>query len=713
MFSIPVIWLALTGSLFLDFEGSDIEDHIERKKVYYRQFSEDEKYDFCKNGDVLSCKILFLESFNDDNNKKYSQHEIISYIPQEKKAVGIYHFITEKWKTLSLKELKDYLTMLPENYSRRLYNLYLKKLYLSGNIDEFLKDYKQSSSTELTTWYIRELLKQGPDKALSYLLDLKVVFPEYFYDSIAKEIDEYSHKLKGRAYYDFKIWKLEFNYRKVRYSQTVKLAENWFPAKKYSNSYHWRAHLYRAMAYTKKRNHAQAVAIYKRLEEYLGNESLSDGDRYKFYKGYGYSSSALGDNEKAIGIYFLAHDYFHSKDDESAAFFLYNVADMLRLDGQFERADVMYSAYVDNYPDDGKINVAKFLLFWINYRQKKYSRAANVLDRIINETADMSYIYQRALYWKARVLEKQGENKDSMNIFCEMSRKYPATLYGSLAAGRVRMGKICCGKPADTEIEQKDSEKSVSRFKDSEMLSETGWIVAAVATEDSDVVKKLLRATSSVISYKGDEIDRLIASYCAGKTGNHNLAAKMLKSISNFSGDTRDYFKMKYTIGFEEEIVSHCDFYGVSPFFVFSIARQESLFNVGAVSSSYAIGLLQLLPSTAQLLANSEEYGKVTARNLKKPLTNVRFGIKYLSNLLKRFDNSIALAAGGYNAGPGRISKWLAQKPELELDEFIEDIPIFQTRNYVKKVMRNYAIYHYIYKGEVYDEMEFRLGRNN
>ena len=712
MISIPVIWLVLTGYLFLDFEGSDIEDHIERKKVYYQQFSEEEKYDFCKKGDVLSCKILFLESFGEDHGKTYTQQDILNYIPTDKRAAGIYYFITEKWKDLSLKELKNYLAMLPENYSKRLFNLYLKKLYLSGNIDEFKQDYRQSSSTELTTWYVKELLKQGPEKALTYLLDLKIVFPEYFYDSISREVDEYSGKLKGSAYYDFKVWKLEFNYRKVRYSQTIKMAENLFPAKKYSNSYHWRAHLYRAMAYTKKRKHSKAVAVYKRLEKYINNEKLRDGDRYKFYKGYGYSSSALGDNEKAIGIYFLAHDYFHSKDDESAAFFLYNVADMLRLDGQFDKADVMYSAYVDNYSDAAKINVAKFLLFWINYRQKKYARALNTLERIITETSDMSYIYQRALYWKAMVLGKLEQEQASMNIFCDMRRKYPATLYGSLAAGRVRKAGICCGKPADIEENDKEQDTGI-RFKDSEILSETEWIVAAAVTNENGIIKKLLRASSSVISYKGGEIDRLIASSCAGKTGNHNLAAKMLKSISNFSGDTRDYFKMKYTIGFEEEIVSHCDFYNVSPFFVFSIARQESLFNVGAVSSSYAIGLLQLLPSTAQLLANSEEYGKVTARNLKKPLTNVRFGVKYLSNLLKRFDNSIALAAGGYNAGPGRISKWLAQKPDMELDEFIEDIPIFQTRNYVKKVMRNYAIYHYIYKGEVYDGMEFKLGQDN
>jgi len=705
MLSIPLIWFAVTGSLFLDFEGSDIEDHLEKKKIYYSQFSEAEKYDFCKSGDVLSCKILFLESFEETDDKKYDQFEIINYIPQEKRAAGIYHFISEKWRDLSVSQLKEYLSMLPENYSKRLFNLYLKKLYLSGNINEFVENYKQSRSTELTTWYVRELLKKGPDKALSYLLDLKVVFPEYFYDSIAKEIEKYSKKLKGRAVYDFRIWKLEFNYRKVRYSQTINLANGWFPAKKYANSHHFRAHLYRAMSYTKKRKHPRAIAIYKRLEKYIDNEKLSGGDRYKFYQGYGYSSSAVGDNEKAIETYFKAHEHFHTKDDESASFFLYNIADMLRLDGQLEKADAMYAAYVENYPDAGKIDVAKFLLFWINYLKKDLKRAGEILDGIIKGAPQKSYIYQRAMYWKARVLQKQGDDKNSMDIFCDLSKRYPASLYGSFAAGRVRKSQVCCGDPASLDSDEKSVDRS--RFKDNEMLSETEWIVAAVATKDDSIVKKLIRASSSVISYKGGEIDRLVVSYCAGKTGNHNLAAKMLKSISNFSGNTREYFKMKYTIGFEEEIVSHCDFYGISPFFVFSIARQESLFNVGAVSSSYAIGLLQLLPSTAQLLANSEGYGKVTTANLKKPLTNVRFGIKYLANLLKRFDNSIALAAGGYNAGPGRISKWLAQKPDMELDEFIEDIPIFQTRNYVKKVMRNYAIYYYIYEGEAYDGMSF------
>jgi len=130
-------------------------------------------------------------------------------------------------------------------------------------------------------------------------------------------------------------------------------------------------------------------------------------------------------------------------------------------------------------------------------------------------------------------------------------------------------------------------------------------------TGERTVIKKMLNAVSKVINEKGDEIDRLTASYIAKTVDDHALAANLIKSISNFSGTSKEYFKLQYTIAFEEEILSHCDFYGVPPMFVFSIARQESLFNTGAVSASYAIGLLQILPTTAQLLANREDYGKI------------------------------------------------------------------------------------------------------
>ena len=266
----------------------------------------------------------------------------------------------------------------------------------------------------------------------------------------------------------------------------------------------------------------------------------------------------------------------------------------------------------------------------------------------------------------------------------------------------MKKGGVRC---AESEVRESDKTK----FHDDTMLPETEWIIAAMIATDKNMTTKVLRNTAKTIDSDGDEIDRLVASYAAKIVENHTLAANLLKSISNFSATSKEYFKLRYTVAFEEEILAHCDFYDVSPIFVFSIARQESLFDTSAISSSYAIGLLQLLPSTAQTLATRENYGKIEPKDLQKPLTNIRFGVKFLADLVKKFDGQVPLAAASYNAGPNRIKKWVENDPDREVDEFIEDIPIFQTRNYVKKVMTNYAVYHYIFYGKVYDGMNFKL----
>ena len=691
-------------ALQFDFEGGNIEDHIDQKILYLRQFSDDERKVFCENGDHLSCKILFLSHLSRKELNQEKTDFYFSKLPDEHRHTGIYFHITENWRDISFEKLREYMASLPEELSKRLYDKYLLKLYMSGNIKDFMADYRQGRSSELTTYFVRELLKKDPGQALEFLRSLKVNFAENFYDSISKEVEKYSKKLSSENFNEFRIWMLEFNYRKVRYQQAINLADKWYPSKKYSDSFSWRAHLYRAMSHTKKREHEKARAIYKKLEEHYLNEKLNDGDIYKFFHQYGYSEAALGDNLRSIELYLAGYEFFLSKDEESAGSFLYMAADMSRLAENWQSAEDFYTRYLNNYADSDKAGMTKFLLFWINYRQKDFEQAKNILDDIISTSGNMSYDFQRAAYWLARVREKLGSEMEPVSMFCFLSENFPASFYGSMAASRIREKGFTCDLKGKTEQSGK-----TQKFRDDMMMSETGWILAAMVADNQATTGKVLRTASGTIMEKGAEIDRLTASYCAKTVNNHTLAANLIKSISNFSGTSKDYFKLQYTIAFEEEILSHSDFYGVPPMFVFSIARQESLFSVGAVSTSYAIGLLQLLPSTAQLLANKENYGKISPDVLKKPLTNVRFGIRFLSDLLTIYGGSIPLAAAAYNAGPGRISRWVENKSDMEIDEFIEDIPIFQTRNYVKKVMGNMAVYNYIFENKVYDELEFKL----
>ena len=706
MISVPLFILQFFfSSLVFDFSGSDIEKHIEQKIQYFRQFTPEEKEEFCKSGDAFSCRILFFEALRSKDAAKDPETYLANMGDREKSA-GVYLYATERWEEISLEKLKDYISILPEDSAKSLYSVYLKKLYLSGNVKQFMEDYRQENSYTLTQFYVTELLRRDPESGLAYLRTLNIAFPESFYDTLSKIVEKHSKKLANKAYSEFKIWSLEYNYRKVRHKQVIQMASGWFPNKNYARPYDWRAHLYRAMSYTKRREHTQAEAIYAKLEPYCANEELSGSDVYKFYSEYAYTEAALGKNEKAIELYLAAYERFKAVDEDAAGEFLYMAADMARLAGLLDDAEKYYRNFIDSYPHSGKIEIARFLNFWIDYKRGKFKDAQKILSSIISATNEMNYDHQRATYWFARVAEKLGEKDVANDIYCELAAKIPASFYGSFAAGRAMSGNIEC---PESSLRTDDKAK----FHDDTMLPETEWVVAAMVTSDKNMTAKVLKNAAKIIDSEGAEIDRLVASYAAKTVNNHTLAANILKSISNFSATSKEYFKLRYTAAFEEEILAHCDFYDVSPIFVFSIARQESLFDTSAISSSYAIGLLQLLPGTAQTLATREGYGTIETKDLQKPLTNIRFGVRFLADLVKKFDGQIALAAASYNAGPNRIKKWIENDPERELDEFIEDIPIFQTRNYVKKVMTNYAVYHYIFYGKVYDGMNFRLPVGN
>ena len=138
---------------------------------------------------------------------------------------------------------------------------------------------------------------------------------------------------------------------------------------------------------------------------------------------------------------------------------------------------------------------------------------------------------------------------------------------------------------------------------------------------------------------------------------------------------------------------------------IHAIILQESAFKVDAYSHAGARGLMQLMPYTAKIVAKSLNI-KYYRRALRtNPQYNILLGTTYIKQLLDRFNNSLPLALAGYNAGPGRVKIWLKRygdprKKEISYVDWIESIPISETRNYTKKVLANYRIYQNIFKSE-------------
>jgi soluble lytic murein transglycosylase len=106
-----------------------------------------------------------------------------------------------------------------------------------------------------------------------------------------------------------------------------------------------------------------------------------------------------------------------------------------------------------------------------------------------------------------------------------------------------------------------------------------------------------------------------------------------------------------------------------------------------------AVGLMQVMPATAQVMAKKNGGGEVGREDLFDYETNIRFGVKYLGQLLEQFSGNVAQVVASYNAGPQAVSTWLAKYAGRDQDEFVEMIPYQETRQYVKRVLRSYREY--------------------
>jgi soluble lytic murein transglycosylase len=141
----------------------------------------------------------------------------------------------------------------------------------------------------------------------------------------------------------------------------------------------------------------------------------------------------------------------------------------------------------------------------------------------------------------------------------------------------------------------------------------------------------------------------------------------------------------------EALIVREATANGIPPSLVYGVIRQESLFQTAARSGAGATGLMQVMPGTGRYLQRKEK--KRGRPDLKDPEVNVQLGARYLGMMLREFDGDRVAALAAYNAGPGRPRRWRKQAPGLAADEFLEAMPLFEPRDYVKRVLFYEAAY--------------------
>ncbi len=286
----------------------------------------------------------------------------------------------------------------------------------------------------------------------------------------------------------------------------------------------------------------------------------------------------------------------------------------------------------------------------------------------------------RGAYWAARAAKALHQPKDEADWCAKATANY-ATYYGQLAAATTHdIGKITIQREPEPDAQ------AVAAFEKKELVRAARDLVAIGDLEDSRFfLMQLLDAAQTPTDYV--QIARL--SLALDRPDMELVTAKRAANagVNLFA---ENYPLLALPPGGNAE----------APL-VLAVTRQESAFDVGAVSSAGARGMMQLMPSTAQRMAKALSLPYSTPLLTEDRVYNMRLGRAYLDEMLSEFSGSYVLAIAAYNAGPARINQWIAQfgdprAKNADVIDWIESIPITETRNYVQRVLENLQIYRFV-----------------
>lgn len=155
----------------------------------------------------------------------------------------------------------------------------------------------------------------------------------------------------------------------------------------------------------------------------------------------------------------------------------------------------------------------------------------------------------------------------------------------------------------------------------------------------------------------------------------------------------KDALELRFPLVHQEYIHTSAERNDIEPAWVFALIRQESAFISDARSSSGAMGLMQLMPGTANQVARKLKIKRLKRDQIIDVKTNIILGSNYLSGRYRYFNEHKVLATAAYNAGPNRVKKWLPEEGSIPADIWIDSIPYNETRNYVKNILAYLVIY--------------------
>ena len=422
----------------------------------------------------------------------------------------------------------------------------------------------------------------------------------------------------------------------------------------------------------------------------------------------------LGQVSSAARLFATVADRFPELPESEEALFL--AGEVLLANRKHEEAEERYRDLLLKNPATVFRAQCLWGLAWVRFRQGKYDEARPFFSSL-TKLALPEEMHAASLYWLGRTEASLGMIDDAKVHFSKLVTERPLSFYASLASDLL------------IQVEPSRPLRTVS-----------STVAESLGTKEDKVPQELVRVKEFIrLGLRARARKALSLFEQKARSKRKRLSASTLETMAKSyealnlklqARYVREEFAREYpsTLGqvvvataarqahplkFEAEIRKAAKEFGVRPSLLFALVRTESNFRSVAVSSQNAYGLAQLILPTAKSVARKLGIKRVSPQRLvRDPLLNVRLGASYLKSLLNLYGGSEVLALAAYNAGPGAVSSWMMNRVRKVAgqkrrrvgvgltpspDEMVEEIPVKETKTYVRKVLGRQRVYERLY----------------
>lgn len=374
----------------------------------------------------------------------------------------------------------------------------------------------------------------------------------------------------------------------------------------------------------------------------------------------------------------------------------------------FEQAANYYSQLISKYPQAEKADEAHFFLAWRAHQAHDYVNASRLLTEHIANYGGVTENRGRAGFWAAVDSDRAGNRSRALMLFRGMLSRYGAGWYGANSERRIlameKEGVRTTQAQADPisrraveglqilKVPQETlNESDQHHVRKAEDLMRIAFYTSAsneldAAREDAPNSPIVNLRIAQIFRTQGEPV----AAINALKRAYPDYGQMLPEEMNRESWDI--FYPLRWWPNIREESRRH----GLDPYFIAGLIRQETVFDPKARSRANALGLMQLLPSTGQAVARRANGGRFSSNELFNPVYNIQLGTAYVKEMLDRFGRFEYVAAA-YNGGPTRVARWIKELPGDDIEDWVESIPLSETRSYVQGVYRNSRQYQRLY----------------